>query len=78
MVQVSSPRYPGLRVVDVDVKFVDGVAEVADPAVLKRLRGLSEMGVVVPESDDDGGQDEGVVPESEPVKRRPGRPRKSE
>lgn len=63
MVAVKSERYPSLRVCDLGVKFVDGVAEVVDPAALERLRGLAHMGVVVPD---------------EPVKRKPGRPKKSE
>jgi hypothetical protein len=42
----KSPKYPGLLVVDVGVRFVDGVAEVSDAKAAAHLRRLSHMGVV--------------------------------
>lgn len=65
MALVKSEIYPELRVADLGVKFRDGEAEVSDEAALARLRGLAVMGVVVPDVE-------------EPVKRKPGRPRKSD
>lgn len=60
---VTSERYPQLLVVDLGLRFKDGKAEVTDEAALERLRGLADMGVVVPDA---------------PAKRGPGRPRKTE
>jgi len=47
--RVRSERYPRLRVADLGLRFVDGEAEVTDPASLKRLRELAHLGVVVPD-----------------------------
>lgn len=60
---VRSERYPHLVVADLGIQFRDGEAEVTDPEQVAVLRGLADMGVVVPD---------------EPMKRKPGRPRKTE
>lgn len=48
---IKSETYPQLRVCDVDVKFVDGQAEVTDPAKIAFLSGLAGLGVVVPKAE---------------------------
>lgn len=83
---VRSVQYPNLRVHvgDVSVKFRDGLAEVSDAvgATLIELAGI-EVADAEPEAeqvsaddvDDDGGP---VSADAEPVKRKPGRPKKSD
>ncbi len=62
---VRSEKYPNLVVADLGIRFRNGEAEVTDPAHVARMRRLADadMGVVVPD---------------EPVKRKPGRPRKTD
>jgi hypothetical protein len=47
---VRSEKYKGLIVGDLGVRFVDGELDVDDPKVLDRLRGLTALGVVVPDA----------------------------
>src|SRR5690625_1804258 len=47
MVTLRSPRYPGLVLAGLGVRFVDGVLVTSDPAVVARGRRLAGMGVVV-------------------------------
>lgn len=47
MTKVQSTIYPNLRVAGIDVRFVDGEADVTDEKALKRLRKLGAHGVVV-------------------------------
>lgn len=49
MTQLRSPRYPGLLIADLGVRFVDGVLETEDERVIARAVSLAAMGVVVDE-----------------------------
>ena len=46
---IRSEKYPQLLVVGV-VQFLNGAAEVDDPALIERLRKYSSVGVVVPDA----------------------------
>lgn len=41
-----STRYPSLSVLDIGIQFVDGEAEVTDPAHVERLGQLAHLGVI--------------------------------
>lgn len=51
MVALRSTLYPGLILSGLGVRFVDGVLETSDPAVVARARRLAGLGVVVEEPD---------------------------
>lgn len=83
---VRSVQYPNLRVHvgDVSVKFRDGLAEVSDAvgATLIELAGI-EVADAEPEAEQVGSEgaddaDSPVSADAEPVKRKPGRPKKSD
>lgn len=60
-----SERYPQLIVHDLRVRFVDGVADVDDPATIEALTDLADLGVR-PADDDTDGQEGGGDPLAPP------------
>lgn len=87
MVKLESPKYPHLRVhtKTENVKFRDGVAEVSE-SVAEELLALEDLGLRVADiteeaeadSDDDESDDDTGDGVAEVVKRKPGRPRKTD